>query len=303
VDGVRRGSLLVRHSREVRTSVDTTTFRIHSRGLCLRVDASSRDRRARRQHHRPPPHARPATAPSQSANFEAPIVSRSRVQLAFWWGHHAYSWRCFAHNSLQRTPPTSRTPLTKLRTELELILERHEDSDESLHLGRLVERTEGLTLLVDRLLVLASPHAALKSPTLVSLAAAVETLASDLEPGRIEISVGDDGMVLSDAAVLSAMVRNALENALKFSPGIVHVSVAQEGSHLLLRVDDTGPEMPPEQRARVFERFARGSNQHAGHGIGLALIAHIVAAHDGTVRFVDGPGAHLEIHLPKHTRE
>lgn len=195
-----------------------------------------------------------------------------------------------------------RTPLTKLRAELELLAEES-NGDHGSRLLRLVARIDTLSELVDQLLLLASPHDAIRSPNLVSLAATVESAVEHGEAARIEVRAQDDGLVLGDATVLSAMVSNAVGNALKFSEGPIRASVCREGDEIVFRVDDTGPGLPPHLRGAVFERFVRGPDNHGapGHGVGLALIAHIVQAHRGTAAFVDGPpGAHLEIRLPAH---
>lgn len=193
-----------------------------------------------------------------------------------------------------------RTPLTKLRTDLELMAEEL-PSD---RVAALVHRTEDLSLLVERLLLLASPGDSIRGNTLVSLAATAETVTSDLEGGeRVVLDAISDGLVPGDATILAAVVSNALGNALKFSDGVVRVTVDDVGAFVLLRVDDEGPGVRPEDREQAFEGFFRAPEHRSapGHGVGLALIAHVVDAHGGSVVFVDGPpGAHLEIRLPRH---
>jgi signal transduction histidine kinase len=78
------------------------------------------------------------------------------------------------------------------------------------------------------------------------------------------------------------------------------------GSHLdadgsvLLWVADSGPGVPPEDRERIFERFARGNDQRRteGAGLGLAIVRSIAQAHGGDVRLAPGPGARFELTLP-----
>jgi len=194
-----------------------------------------------------------------------------------------------------------RTPLTKLRTELELLLEDHEGA-EAVVIQRQVARIEDLAALIDRLLLLASPESTLRGAAHVSMAAVVEAVLDDLDGAdRVEVDLADDGSVLGDATVLSAVVSNALGNALKFSEGPVKLAVHSDAGDVILRVDDEGPGLGELERERAFEGFFRAPEHRAtkGHGIGLALIAHVVQAHDGTVGFVDGPpGAHLVIRLP-----
>lgn len=199
-----------------------------------------------------------------------------------------------------------RTPLTKLRTELELRAEEHDEgSHEGRQLLRSVARVEDLGELVDHLLVLASPESALRGASLVSVSALVEAVVEDLDAdaSRVRLELEDDGAVVGDATVLSAAISNGLGNALKYSKGPVRVGVQDTAEHVVLRIDDEGPGLGEEARARAFEPFYRAPEQRGtgGHGIGLALIAHVVAAHRGDAAFVDdGPGAHLVVRLPRH---
>jgi two-component system, OmpR family, sensor kinase len=70
--------------------------------------------------------------------------------------------------------------------------------------------------------------------------------------------------------------------------------VDQDGTMAEIVVKDTGPGMPSEEAARVFERFYRvdasRARNHGGSGLGLSIVAAIVAAHGGTVSAKSGPG-------------
>ncbi|MGE0791447.1 MAG: sensor histidine kinase [Sandaracinaceae bacterium] len=197
-----------------------------------------------------------------------------------------------------------RTPMAKLRAELDLMLE-DENEGTTLHaaLARQRARVDDLSRLVERLLWLASPEPTLRGAGLVSVSALVEAAVAELpEPSRVAAALNDDGMVVGDATVLTAVVSNAIGNALKYSAGPVRVLVREESEHVVLRVDDEGPGIALEHRDRAFEGFFRAPAHRGaeGHGIGLALIAHVVRAHGGSARFVDGsPGAHLEVRLPR----
>lgn len=196
-----------------------------------------------------------------------------------------------------------RTPLAKLRTTLELRGETlAPNSEAAAENDALVMRTKSLGELVDRLLLLASPQEALQAATLVSLAATVDSVAEEVgRPGRLALHLLDDGLVYGDATILAAMVSNALDNALKYAPGPIDVSVRRQDSDVVVRVDDTGPGLEPEHLERVFEPFYRAPDRRGapGFGIGLALVAHVAAAHGGEARFVtEDSGAHLVISIP-----
>jgi two-component system phosphate regulon sensor histidine kinase PhoR len=99
-------------------------------------------------------------------------------------------------------------------------------------------------------------------------------------------------MAKIDERAIQLAVINLIDNALKYAPG-AHVSVTATFDHsareIVVRVNDTGPGVPPEDRERIFERFVRGSASRSsgsrpavrGSGIGLALVLHIAESHGG----------------------
>jgi signal transduction histidine kinase len=103
------------------------------------------------------------------------------------------------------------------------------------------------------------------------------------------------------------MVMNLLDNAVKFTPagGAVRLSLTRRADEYLLSVSDTGPGIPAEARARVFERFyradkARSRSEDGGAGLGLAIARWIARAHDGDLELAepDGGGATFLARLP-----
>lgn len=205
-----------------------------------------------------------------------------------------------------------RTPLTALRAELELLAEEQPASDKPA-LERACTRVERLSVLVDRLLVLALPSENLRQGfEAVALADLAEEVRHDLsaaDRARVELTLSDDGLVRGDPRLLASLLANALTNALKFAPeGNVEVRVEQRESadgarEVRLEIADHGPGIPPELRDRVFLPFYRiNAGSIAGHGLGLALIAHIARAHGGSAEFeARQPGTRLLIRLPAWT--
>jgi signal transduction histidine kinase len=197
-----------------------------------------------------------------------------------------------------------RTPLATLRTELELMAERSDGVTQSA-LNRVSMRTEKLSALVDRLLVLALPSQNLaggfENVALSDVIAdAVAALPREART-RVQTELGVEGLVRGDERLLASLVTNALENALKFSSGPVVVALAEAGlEELRLEVSDQGPGIPEELRDRVFEPFFRAApGASRGHGLGLALIGHIARVHGGTAAFADSSlGAKLAVTLP-----
>ncbi len=115
--------------------------------------------------------------------------------------------------------------------------------------------------------------------------------------------------VRGDAAALRRVIANLLANAAKFasSGGRVTVQAAlqPDGGGVCLRVEDDGPGIPPQERARVFEPFYRGSaaqrNHSPGSGLGLSLVRRVVLAHGGRVHAEEaqGGGTAMVVELPR----
>lgn len=202
-----------------------------------------------------------------------------------------------------------RTPLTTALGELELAERGGESSRDPIARAR---RTLGdMATLVERLLVLSMPFDAASAPReAVDLddvvTEALETFEAS-QRARVEVAVERDAMVRGDPTLLRLMVSNAVGNALKFAPtGAVTVRVTREGGALVLRVSDDGPGIAREERERVFEAFYRSARARAsstrGHGVGLALVAHVARLHGATAVFEDAAkGAALRVTLPAWT--
>lgn len=197
-----------------------------------------------------------------------------------------------------------RTPLAALRAELELMAEGAEGATRDA-LNRVSSRTEKLSALVDRLLVLALPSQNLAQGfENVALADVVTDVVAALPPearARVRTELAVEGLVRGDERLLASLVTNALENALKFSSGAVDVALTETGlDELRLEVSDHGPGIPVELRGRVFEPFFRAAPGSArGQGLGLALIGHIARVHGGAATFADSStGAKLLVTLP-----
>jgi two-component system, NtrC family, sensor histidine kinase GlrK len=122
---------------------------------------------------------------------------------------------------------------------------------------------------------------------------------------RLEVKI-EDVTLFADRGKLRLILDNLLSNAIKYSPkgGAIYLSAQADGDQLLMDVADTGPGIPYDERAHIFEAFytgkaARGTSVK-GTGIGLSVVLEFVAAHGGTVQIVDGqfPGAHFRITMP-----
>jgi two-component system sensor histidine kinase KdpD len=133
--------------------------------------------------------------------------------------------------------------------------------------------------------------------------ALAEQALDELRDGRrVRVEVPADlPPIRTDAAQVQRALVNVLENALRFSPPETSVVLRAErhGSDIVIRVDDEGPGMAPDEAAKVFEPFhhARGSG---GSGLGLAIARGFISANGGRIWVEQGSsgGASIVIALP-----
>jgi two-component system sensor histidine kinase QseC len=86
--------------------------------------------------------------------------------------------------------------------------------------------------------------------------------------------------VAADETLLAVLVRNLVDNAVRYSPAnaSVHVSVQREGAHVVLRVEDSGPGLPADVQQRLGQRFYRPPGQaESGSGLGWSIVRRIAA--------------------------
>lgn len=207
-----------------------------------------------------------------------------------------------------------RSPLTALRGELELALRRERTPEEYRRvIGSALEETNRLTGLAEDLLTLARSDAGVIEPRLrrVDLSRtvrlSVERLRRNADERDIRLFVHSARSVvgLCDPDLVDRMVRNLVDNALKFTTpgGKVSVSVVAEEDGASIEVSDTGPGIREEALGRVFERFYSGAAARTptgGSGLGLSIVRAIAEAHGGrvTAENRDVGGARFRVHLP-----
>jgi heavy metal sensor kinase len=207
-----------------------------------------------------------------------------------------------------------RTPVSILRTGLEVALRRDRTVDEYRDLLRenLLE-IERVQRIVEGLLTLAREEAqgGPQAPALpVDLAGVVESAVQTVSPlatlnavvltSHIERPV----RVLGDSDRLRLVVLNLLDNAVKYTPpgSSVEVALERREEEARLVVADQGNGVPPAERPFIFDRFFRGQSARgaSGGGLGLSVVRWVVEGHGGRVQLLDsqGPGATFEVCLP-----
>ncbi|MGI5204163.1 sensor histidine kinase [Spirillospora sp. CA-108201] len=203
-----------------------------------------------------------------------------------------------------------RSPLTALRMELELAMSGPDDTDVPAALRAILVNTERLSAVVDDLLALARLDAERTFPReLVDL-----TEITDQEvlrhPRRVQVTVLSEGPVVvrGGRGDLARLLTNLVDNADRHAAEEVTVILRTEApATAVVEVIDDGTGVAPEDRERVFERFARlaeGRHRDAGGtGLGLAISRDIAEAHGGSLILtdrIDGvPGARFVLRLPR----
>jgi two-component system sensor histidine kinase BaeS len=128
---------------------------------------------------------------------------------------------------------------------------------------------------------------------------------ADTKGLRWQSDIPDNLPTLSfDADRLAQALSNLISNAVKYTSegGIVAISAGVEGQRVWMRVSDTGPGIPPQEQAVIFEPFYRGNTNRRfpqGMGLGLSIARDLVEAHDGRLEMVSTPGqgSHFTIWL------
>ena len=196
-----------------------------------------------------------------------------------------------------------KTPLTVMRGGLETALREQPVTDEQREsllgeideIDRLAKIVDGLTLLTKAdagLIALADEPVALDA-LLRDACADGEILA---QPHGIHISLThcDPATIRGDHHRLRQVLLNLTDNAVKYNEpgGTVTLALRRTGDSAELTIANTGPGLPPDQQARLFEPFFRGDSAHTneGSGLGLTICRWIVTAHRGTLQIISEPG-------------
>ncbi len=192
-----------------------------------------------------------------------------------------------------------RTPLTGLRLRLEA-LETVPGAEQDA--AKAQQEVDRLERLVEDLLRLARSSEPGGAPARVDLracaAGAVERWAGPAEQAGVALVAHDDGRpttVDADPSDLAQALDNLVANAVRATPagGRVTITTGRRGERVLLAVTDTGPGVPEAERARIFERFTRGSGgvRGTGSGLGLPIARELVRRWGGELRLAPGaPG-------------
>jgi two-component system OmpR family sensor kinase len=208
-----------------------------------------------------------------------------------------------------------RSPLSRMRTELEITLRRpRTDSEYVETLRSSLEEVGRLTVIVDELLTIARVEAGQeRQPSeMIALHTILTSVIERLKPladsHGLKILAQPFPAVFAKIAASSIdlFLTNLLDNAIKFTPagGQIGVTLQVYPTGIVISVSDTGPGIRPEEQSQLFERFFRGaatkSGEIAGVGLGLALSQAIVRSLGGQIETENlaSGGAVFRVRLP-----
>jgi signal transduction histidine kinase len=209
-----------------------------------------------------------------------------------------------------------RTPLTRLRTKLELL---RAEIGSALGDGHPASVTAEETI-ADAEVMLATFNALLRIARIESgsrrdafapldLVPLVKDVAELYEPVAAErnqslsLDLTGSAWVVGDRDLLFQAVGNLVDNAVKYTPegGDLSLSVSQSADAVEVAVADHGPGVPPQLREEVFRRFYRADHSRStpGSGLGLSLVQAVVQLHGAEIELTDNqPGLKVTIRLP-----
>lgn len=209
-----------------------------------------------------------------------------------------------------------RTPLAAIRTQAQVALKAVDHNDYQEILQNVIFGVDRATHIVQQLLTLSrlAPEALhLEEIHRVDLPKLVTEIVSQLAMSaiekHIELSMEVEkpiSTIEGNQTAISILVRNLVDNAIRYTPisGSIVIKIHEQADFVILAVIDTGPGIPPELRARVFERFYRilGSNS-SGSGLGLAIVQKIATLHKAEVILSslpdNTPGLVVTVKFPK----
>lgn len=194
-----------------------------------------------------------------------------------------------------------RTPVTALSLQVGLIetASTKQERDESIQdLKRGVER---MRRLIEQILTLArlDPEHT-DEESLIDISAFLRDAQEDYahiaaaKSINFKVRVEDQVIVRGDLVSLAALVRNILDNAMRYAPagGVVTLQVNNQHATPEIRITDSGPGIPMDIREKVFSRFFRAdhASDNTGTGLGLAIAKRAAERLGARLKLEDGPG-------------
>lgn len=208
-----------------------------------------------------------------------------------------------------------RTPLAALKTQAQVALQTIDPIERENQLNNVMLGVDRCAHVVQQLLTMSRlvPEANFLTDAIdVDLTKLASEVIAQLVPIALDkhidielIAKDDTATVLGNITALGILVRNLVDNAIRYTPegASIQVIVDSDDEKNYLHVIDNGPGIPAELRARVFERFFRVlGNKSPGSGLGLAIVQQIAHLHNAQVTLgppQTGKGLEVEVAFPK----
>ncbi|MGU3435942.1 ATP-binding protein [Actinomycetes bacterium M1A6_2h] len=201
-----------------------------------------------------------------------------------------------------------RSPLATIAGALELGRENLDTLDNELLDGTLLPEVARVQHIVEDLLLLAraDERGVAFETTDVDLDDVARNegrLLQDLHPHEVVLQLSPT-RIKGDTGAVTRIIRNLVDNAARYARSRIDIDAFHDNNTAYLVVGDDGPGIPASERNRVFDRFVRldenRTRARGGAGLGLAIVAELVAAHRGSVEITDRPGggARVTVRFP-----
>jgi two-component system, OmpR family, sensor histidine kinase QseC len=262
-------------------------------------------------HRRDPDNLDPIVAPYAPAEVNSLVTELNELLTRL--KHKIDNERHFVADAAHEL----RTPLAGLKVQAEVALGARNDSERTRALNNILVGVDRASHLVNQLLTLSrlDESGSFLRET-VDLDQTVRTVILDALAGadqqNIELSFEPNAShatkVHGNPDALYVLVRNLVDNAVKYSPPgtLVTVATRDDVSGITLTVLDQGPGIPPADRETVFDRFhRRGMSDAYGSGLGLSIVRRVLDLHGGSIVLGQAPGGGLEVNVsfPAHPRD
>ena len=205
-----------------------------------------------------------------------------------------------------------RTPIAALRAQAQVALASADEVSRRHALQATLAACERASHLVDQMLMLARVEGGTPPPLqALDLAALARDVLADLAGAALDrgqdlsLEAADVPSVQGDRALLAVLLRNLVDNAVRYSPrgARLSVGVREQDGAVLLEVEDGGPGLSEAMIARYGERFVRGEGvQASGSGLGASIVRRIAAVHGARVAVDRSPelgGLRVRVRFPQ----
>jgi len=199
-----------------------------------------------------------------------------------------------------------RTPLASLKVQAQVAKRSGNTTEQQQALDKVLASVDRASRLVEQLLTLArvDPDSDALLQEKVDLKRLSEDVMAEVASSaadkaiELELECTAPGVVTGMRESLSILLRNLLDNAIRYSPSGGHVRVridSENGDNVALHIEDSGPGIPEEEREKIFARFYRLAGQKTnGSGLGLSIVKRIAELNQAELQLTDSALGGLE---------